>query len=131
MKFDLCHMRNLLSSMSHHERDALYERIYNNTAPGGWIEQVEQDVGVYCDDDTLPEDSILRTWKELFIDCGARAGRPLDTRDRIEDRVRAAGFISVQSTDYKLPLGEWPKLQVYKDAGRVYKTMCNVGMDGW
>lgn len=91
---------------------------------------MEQDGGIYCDDDTLPKDPILTEGKELFLGCSTRAGRPLDMMDRIEESIRAAGFINVQHTDYKLLLGDWPKLQVYKDAGRVCRNEFKIGMDG-
>ena len=111
--------------------EAHYSHKISNTAPGGWIEHVEQDIGMFCDDDTLPADSMLRGLKETFIECAEKAGRPLDTMDKMKSRIEEAGFINLQHQDYKLPIGTWPKLQVWKDAGRVCKKQFMVGMDGW
>lgn len=44
----------------------------SNLEPGGWIEQVEMDVGMFCDDDTLPSDSILH-YRHMFLDCSRAA----------------------------------------------------------
>lgn len=130
-KFDLVHMRNMLGAMNACDWNKLYRHTYDNLAPGGWIEHVEQDVGIYCDDDTLPKDSILREWKEIFIGCAERADRPLDTYDHMKDRIEAVGFTNVHYQDYKLPVGTWPKLGVYKDAGRVCRSQFMLGMEGW
>lgn len=100
-------------------------------SPGGWIEQVEQDVGIYCDDDTLPSDSILVPLREMFIKAAARSGRPLDTMLQMRSRIEAAGFVNVQQQDYKMPIGTWPKLQVYKDAGKANRLQIRSGMEGW
>lgn len=100
-------------------------------APGGWIEQVESDVGQYCDDDTLPSDSLLVPWREMFIKAASRAGRPLDTMTHMRSRIEAAGFVNVQQQDYKMPIGTWPKLQVYKDAGKVNRLQMKSGLEGW
>ena len=54
-RFDLVHMRHLLGAMSKQEWTALYKRIYDNLLPGGWIEQVEGDIGIFCDDGSLPK----------------------------------------------------------------------------
>lgn len=41
MKFDLVHMRSMLAAFTEDEWDDLYAQIYDNIAPGGWIEQLE------------------------------------------------------------------------------------------
>lgn len=90
------------------------------------------DVGVFCDDDTMPKDSMLATqWRDLHIPMGERADRPLDAHDTMRGRIEAAGFINVHQQDYKCPLGTWPSLQVYKDAGRACKQQFKQGMEGW
>lgn len=37
--------------------------------------------------------------------------------------IEEAGFINLDEKDYKVPVGTWPKLQVYKDAGQVNMNM--------
>ena len=78
----------------------------------------------------MPEDSVLN-WKDMFDKLGEASGRPFDVRTRMEQRMKDAGFINVKTQDYKVPVGTWPRLQVYKDAGRVNKTQIAVGMEGW
>lgn len=44
IKFDLVHLRSMLAAFTNDEWDDLYAQIYDNLAPGGWIEQVEVSV---------------------------------------------------------------------------------------
>ena len=60
-RLSLVHMRHLLGAMDKACWTALYKLIYDNLEPGGWIEQVEGDIGIYCVDETLPKDSIIST----------------------------------------------------------------------
>lgn len=41
IKFDLVHLRSMIAAFTNQEWDNLYEQIYENLAPGGWIEQLE------------------------------------------------------------------------------------------
>ena len=81
-------------------------------------------------DDSMPKDSVL-DWKDMFIKLGEASGRPFDVRARMEQCIKDAGFINIQTQDYRVSMGTWPKLQVYKDAGRANKTQIAVGMEGW
>lgn len=55
----------------------------------------------------------------------------MDIYHTFEQSIEEAGFINVHKTDYKVPIGEWPRLQVYKDAGRVCKKAMKNGLEGW
>lgn len=88
------------------------------------------DVDIRSVDDSLPEDSPLR-WGKMFAEIGEKSGRPFDIQDRMEGKIGDTGFINVQKQEYKVPIGTWPQLKVYKDAGRVNKTQILQGMEGW
>lgn len=63
----------------------------------------------------------------MFLRCAKMAGRELDTTDHLIRRIEAAGFTNVQSQDYKMPIGTWPKHPIYKDAGRVNMVQMKTG----
>ncbi|KFY28414.1 hypothetical protein V493_02946 [Pseudogymnoascus sp. VKM F-4281 (FW-2241)] len=130
-KFDLIHLRLLLGAFKKDEWETLYRRCYDNLQPGGWIEQVELDVRVMSDDGSLKPDSLLAGWGQTFLDCGAHAGRALDTQTTMRDSIAAAGFTEIHEKLYKCPIGEWPKHPVYKDAGRVNAVHWKSGLEGW
>lgn len=43
-KIDLIHIRYLMGAFSDEEWRLLYGQVYENLAPGGWIEQIEPDI---------------------------------------------------------------------------------------
>ena len=132
IKFDFIHIRQLLGAMSRADWKDLYKKAYENLQPGGWIEQVEGDIGFCSDDGSLPADSLLSSqWRTMYLPMAERAGRPMDMADTMRASIEEAGFINVHQQEYKAPLGDWPRLQVYKDAGRVNKKQILSGLEGW
>lgn len=92
---------------------------------------MEKDIGMFCKDGALPKDSLVAGFNEKFLGCAGRADRLLDMMDQMRSRIEDSGFINVHYQNYKLPLETLPKLQVYKDAGRVCAKQFKIGMDGW
>lgn len=58
-KFDLIHLRIIACSFSPEETEDLMKKCYDNLQPGGWIEQMEIHPNIYCDDESIPSDSVL------------------------------------------------------------------------
>lgn len=130
-KFDLIHMRLMLGSFPYEQWDRLYKRAYHHLAPGGWIEHVDVHPQVYAVDDSLPADSILAGYGKLMHDCAMASGNPVDIIDTMRERIENAGFINVHEVNYKIPVGEWPKLRIYKDAGKYQMEHYKLGLEGW
>lgn len=130
-KFDLIHMRYFFGSLTDQEWVDLYEKCFENLAPGGWIEQLEPDVGVRCDDGTLPQDSVLTTWGDNFVGCAERSGRSILTWQTMKRSIARAGFINVQEDLIRTPIGSWPKDQKLKEAGRINYTHWTAGLEGY
>lgn len=63
--------------------------------------------------------------------CANEANKPLTIYDNMQQWIEEAGFINVHKADYKVPCGDWPRLQVYKDAGRVSLKQLKAGLEGW
>lgn len=102
-----------------------------NLEPGGWLEEVELDVRVISDDNSLSPDSYLAGWGENFLGCAERAGRPLSTQTKMAGAMERAGFVNIHDHLFKCPIGSWPKNRKLKEAGRVNFDHWTTGMDGW
>lgn len=51
----------------------------------------------------------------------ALTGKKLDTVNTTKARIEAAGFTNVQEKWYKVPLGDWAKNPIMKEAGQFCK----------
>ncbi|KAJ5151931.1 hypothetical protein N7492_010226 [Penicillium capsulatum] len=129
--FDLIHLRIMTAAFDSAETDMVYQECYDHIRPGGWIEQLEASPVIECDDNSLPPDSILRTWGPSLLGCAARWGRKLDTIDTMAESIRKAGFVDMHDVDYKWPIGPWPKNQQLKEAGTVNYQHWMSGLEGW
>lgn len=81
------------------------------------------------DDASMPADSKMAAWGEMFYRIGARNWKPMDTFRTMKDRIALAGFINIQEHTYKIPIGTWPKHQTYKEAGRLALEQFETGLE--
>ena len=82
------------------------------------------------DDGTLADDMLLKEWGPMFLRCAEQTGKKLDTEEKMKGRIEAAGFVNVHERMYKVPVGDWAKNPMLKEAGRFQKMQFLVGMEG-
>lgn len=104
---------------------------HSNLAPGGWIEQMEFDVRVHSDDNSLAPEKALAGWGNNFIGCSERAGRSLTTQETMRSAIEKAGFLDVHEQLYKVPMGPWPKDRVLKEVGMLNYHHWKTGLEGY
>ena len=86
---------------------------------GGYLQLADTDITPRCDDGTMPDDTIFRTWERsarAFAEISRR--RFFDakmTKEEIED----AGFVEIEEKRYKIPLSAWSSDPRYRELGRV------------
>lgn len=131
MKFDLVHVRVLAGSFPTASWDKSYKQVYHNLAPGGWIEQVEAEVSMSCDDKTLPPDSLLTSMGDKLEAFGVRTGNTGRTVDLMRDGIEKAGYTNIHQHPYKAPVGAWAKGVRYKEAGAMNLEHYKEGLEGW
>lgn len=124
-------MRELFGSFSDEQWRLVYKQAYNNLAPGGWIEHVETSIVPYSDDGSLPADSLLANWGNMFYPLYEKIGKPINTIDTFKARIEAAGFTNVHEKVYKVPFGEWAKNPIMKEAGHFHKRQIMEGLEGY
>ncbi|KAF4966964.1 hypothetical protein FSARC_5403 [Fusarium sarcochroum] len=115
---DFVHLRFLYGSVP--DWYALYERAFQVTKPGGWIETHEGDPMAQSDDGSLREGSATAEWGKFFYEGGKKLGRvftPIPD-DLQEKGLAAAGFVDIQSKTIKVPVGHWPQDERLKEIGR-------------
>lgn len=92
---------------------------------------MEFDIRVYSDDGSLPPDSALANWGDLFLPCAERAGRSLLTQETMRSAIEKAGFIDVREKLYKVPIGVWPKDKLLKEVGLLNHHHWKSGLEGY
>ncbi|KAJ5107355.1 hypothetical protein N7456_004030 [Penicillium angulare] len=129
--FDLIHLRIMEASFTPEELDRLYQQCYQKIRPGGWIEQVELTIDLFCDDDSLPKDSAASRWGEINRKAAEKCGRPCDLFATLEKRIQEAGFVDIHVQDQKWPIGPWPRDKLLKEAGLVNLQHWLLGVEGY
>ncbi|KAF5873503.1 putative sam dependent methyltransferase protein [Botrytis fragariae] len=127
--FDFIHIRSLFGSVA--DWDRLYAQAFKHLKPGGYIQHLEPSLYIHCDDNSLPPDSPLYKFSELFNEAGERTGQSLDLCPTMSSKIAQAGFINLHEKTYKTPLGEWssdPKLQ---ELGKWNLLQFDVGLEGF
>jgi len=130
-KFDFIHMRLLYGAFTEEEAARVYKAAYDNLVPGGWFENLEWDININSDDDSIDPTGPVAQFGPIFLGCSFRSGRPLDTQTKSVSYFKNAGFVDVVDKLYKAPIGGWAKNKIYKDAGRVNREHWNAGLEGW
>lgn len=98
--------------------------------PGGWFESQEIGRLVACDDGTLPADSNLASWARILEEAAALKNRPRDGADKMAQWYKEAGFVDVQCTLLKMPIGSWPKDEKMKQIGCFWRMCLELGWEG-
>lgn len=112
------HVSNYLKSLSH-------------IKPGGFVEQVELSGKAISDDGTLPEDSALAKWWDIFMAIGEKTGSTFAASEVARESIEAAGFTNVQEHKIKVPVGPWPKDKTLKVWGSWNQIFLLEGLEGF
>jgi len=115
--FDLVHDR-LCSGLAIKNWPSYLAEAFRTTKPGGWTESQEFDLVAKCDDGTVPEDGAIVKWHTLFAQAALTAGINMRVNvAELEQHYKDAGFINVQSVEFKLPMGIWSRDPVLREVG--------------
>ncbi|RPA88311.1 S-adenosyl-L-methionine-dependent methyltransferase [Ascobolus immersus RN42] len=128
-KFDFIHCRCLDGSVSDWPR--LLKQIYDNLAPGGYVEFQESDViNVYSEDGTY-EGSHIDHYTRALKEASEKSGKRMDNAPKIPQYLKDAGFVNVYSKMFKACIGTWPKDPYYKEIGKVGAAISQSGGEAY
>ncbi|KAI9657724.1 MAG: hypothetical protein M1821_002900 [Bathelium mastoideum] len=126
--FDLVHARHCMTAFKDWARLLVSARTH--LRPGGWVEV--QDIHYFsrCDDGTMPEGYMLQKWLKLVHEGLETMGVNLAGAPELTERIRAAGFQSVDVRVVKLPIGRWPRNPLLKKVGLYLQAVITDGLEG-
>lgn len=128
-KFDLVHGRLMVSSMA--DPQALFKKVYDHMAPGGWFELQDLFIPLQSDDGTMPETCAFYKWNHLFSDAVAKMGRDTTWVTEYKRWLKETGFVNVKQLNYKLPINTWPKNKALKELGKWNLINMIEGLEGY
>ncbi|KAK3400623.1 S-adenosyl-L-methionine-dependent methyltransferase [Sordaria brevicollis] len=115
--FDYIHIRWLCGTIK--DWPALYKEAYKCLKPGGWIEHMDGDVNMVCLDGTMPKDSAIYQWGQLWCEIERKTGVVFNIVDSgcMENGIKEAGFTNIQIENFLAPTAPWPTDEKQKQIG--------------
>lgn len=66
----------------------------------------------------------------MFERICAKIGKRLDIETTLKSQIEAGGFVNIHEKVYKVPVGDWAKSPLLKEAGRYHKAQLLEGLEG-
>lgn len=66
----------------------------------------------------------------MFLRICEKSGKKIDTEETLRSKIEAAGFTNIHEKVYKVPIGEWTKNPLLKEAGKYEKMQILEGLEG-
>lgn len=111
----------------------LASQMFTYTTPGGWVEIVDHSLRtIWCDDDSVAEDSAMKVYLQKGADGLVQFGINVDINvDFVVEVLKDAGFVDVQVKVMKMPFGTWPKDRKLKKTGRIAAETAITGFEAY
>ncbi|TQB73934.1 hypothetical protein MPDQ_005413 [Monascus purpureus] len=114
--FDFIHARTLAGSIF--DWNKFLRSCYRHAKPGGHVEIAEGRANFWCDDGTLPEDSYTAKWLAEFNRIERELNLNFDVFPSLSSHLHQQGFTDIQTKEFIVPVGPWPKDKRLKEIGR-------------
>lgn len=130
VKFDVIHTR--LVPLHAKELGRVLLRCYEHLNPGGYIEMQESWPPCRTDEPPgAPEHaSKVIEWMELRLEATSKLGIDQTIAGRLPKALSEAGFVGVQTQDYKWPIGPWMEDERLRDIGNIHLELLQLAMMG-
>jgi SAM-dependent methyltransferase len=98
--FDFIHGRGMAGSIEDWPR--LYQQIYKNLKPGGYLEMQEYETWVRSDDGTLENAKFIIEWQEKIDEASKAFGKQMNVAGLQKGYIQDAGFEDVTEVIHKV-----------------------------
>ncbi|OBS20680.1 hypothetical protein FPOA_07019 [Fusarium poae] len=127
--FDFVHMRYLIGAIA--DWGALFREAFRCCKSGGFIESVEVNPTFFSDDETMNDATAMQTWNRLFKEGSKAFGRSFCAVEDDVQLLRAAGFVDLQVTEFKVPVGGWAKDPKLRRVGQFLRATIENDLEGY
>ncbi|KAK3377107.1 S-adenosyl-L-methionine-dependent methyltransferase [Lasiosphaeria ovina] len=105
--FDFVHARQMFPLLTRPNK--VLAESFAHLKPGGWFECQELSAIALCDDGTVPADYSLGKFLNLAAQALRKFGSDMQIATKLEEPIKAAGFVNITAKKFKVPVGTWPK----------------------
>ncbi|KAI5861321.1 S-adenosyl-L-methionine-dependent methyltransferase [Durotheca rogersii] len=116
--FNFIHVRSLGEPT---DKRRLIKSIYDNLAPGGWVEFQEWVLHAQSPDRSL-EGTAFQRWNELMAEGVRKLGRSLFFVLEYKSLLEQAGFQNIVELKYAVPTNTWPPGRQSQKIGTLQKS---------
>ncbi|KAM5363321.1 hypothetical protein ACJA88_013632 [Fusarium oxysporum] len=127
--FDFVHMRYLIGAIT--DWGALFKEAFRCCKPGGFVESVEVNPTFLSDDETAGDVMAVQTWNKLFREASKALGRSFCEIEGDVELLAASGFVDLQVTDFKVPVGGWAKDSKLRQVGQFLRATIENDLEGY
>ncbi|KAF4495658.1 hypothetical protein FAGAP_8212 [Fusarium agapanthi] len=127
--FDLVHVRFLMGAIA--DWGTLFKEASHCCRPGGFVESGEINPTFYSDDGSIDDVEALQTWNQLVVESGKGFGRSFTNIENDVQLFGDAGLVDVQSFDFKVPIGGWPKDEKMRKVGQFLRASIENDLEGY
>ncbi|KAL0465237.1 hypothetical protein QR685DRAFT_558138 [Neurospora intermedia] len=129
--FDYVHIRWLTAVVK--DWPALYREVYKCMKPGGWLEHIDAEVNLVCLDDTMPPDTAMYQWGEIWSEIGRKTGLVVNMVDSgcMDAGIKKAGFTNIKVEDLLAPVSPWPADKRQKEIGLFNAAFLTQDIEGF
>ncbi|KAF8544002.1 S-adenosyl-L-methionine-dependent methyltransferase [Trichophaea hybrida] len=124
--FDFIHARNISLGITDWPR--LLSQAYRCLKPGANIELAEFGTEIECDDGTLGSTNAAKRNFELQTEAMTAMGRWPIKDQTLKDCLENAGFVDIQVTRIKQPIGPWSTDNSLKQIGSMVLLIAETGL---
>lgn len=86
---------------------------------GGYLQFADIDITPRCDDGTMPDDTIFKTWQQAADAFAEMSRRRFFDANMTKKEIEDAGFVEIEEKRYKVPISGWSSDPRYRELGRV------------
>ncbi|PCD46662.1 hypothetical protein AU210_002063 [Fusarium oxysporum f. sp. radicis-cucumerinum] len=126
---DFVHMRYLIGAIT--DWGALFKEAFRCCKPGAFVESVEVNPTFLSDDETASDVMAVQTWNKLFREASKAFGRSFCEIEGDVELLAAAGFVDLQVTDFKVPVGGWAKDSKLRQVGQFLRATIENDLEGY
>ncbi|VTO93691.1 unnamed protein product [Fusarium graminearum] len=127
--FEFIHIRYLIGAIA--DWGALFQEAFRCCKSGSYFESVEVNPLFKSDDGSINNIAPIQTWNKICRESEKAFGRSLCEVENDTQLLGEVGFVDLQVTDFKVPVGGWAKDTNLQRVGQFHRAGIENDLQGY